>query len=119
MPYINGRLIDTTLPNYSTFEPVVVRQATQRRMAPPTAVHIESYGNHEPFAVGCPGTRSWQRVVIPSVVTALVALNVSAVYIDQVGAAMPLTCDDTSHGHAVHTGRWWTDGSRCPIGVAL
>ncbi len=115
MPYINGRLWDTHDRGAEDFEftTVALPAATKQEDCKPC---VESYGsketNGEPvrLAVMCPATPLWQQKVGDIVLRLLSEVGTSAVYIDQVAAAAPRLCMDTTHGHPLGGGDWWVKG---------
>jgi Domain of unknown function (DUF6259) len=115
MPYINGRLWDTRDKGTEDFEftKVALPAVTKNEKGEP---YIESYGSKEqdgsPVRLGvmCPATRLWQKRVHDTVLRLMNECGVKAVYIDQVAAAAPTLCFDSSHGHPLGGGHWWTEG---------
>lgn len=115
MPYINGRLWDTRDKEAEDWE--------FTRMALPVATkdeagnpYTESYGSKEAdgssvkLAAMCPSTPLWQNRVRDIVLRLFDQYGLNGVYIDQVAAAQPRMCFDTSHAHALGGGHWWTEG---------
>jgi len=102
MPYINGRLWDTDLEDFA--KEARPFAAKDKRGKP----YIEVYGSGEKLAVMCPATRFWQNKV-RDIVLRLIGpeFGVDAVYIDQVAAARPRLCFDSTHGHPLGGGCWW------------
>lgn len=72
----------------------------------------ESDGSDVKLAHMCPTTEVWQRKVRENTLRLMNEYGVKAVYIDQVGAAIPELCFDESHGHPLGGGHWWGDGYR-------
>lgn len=115
MPYINGRLWDTKDRGAEDFEfsQVARPAATKREDGEP---FVERYGsketNGEPvtLAVMCPTTPLWQAQVRAIVRRLQQQEGTRGVYIDQIAAAAPTLCADTSHGHPTGGGHWWTQG---------
>lgn len=115
MPYINGRLWDTRDRGAEDFEytsaafPSVTKQ-------PNGEAFTETYGSKEsdgsPVRLGvmCPTTQLWQDTVRDIVLRLQNECGVSGVYIDQIAAASPVLCMDTSHGHPLGGGHWWNEG---------
>ncbi len=117
MPYINGRLWDTHDHGLSDslFTSYALQAATKQRNGEP---NIEEYGSKESdgssvrLAVMCPSTEQW-RGKMKEVVTTLLSpvekggYGVDAVYMDQIAAATPVTCWDTTHRHMTGGGDWW------------
>lgn len=114
MPYINGRLWDTRDKGTEDdqFSRVALPAATKDEKGKP---YEETYGSKESdgspvrLAVMCPTTQLWQQKV-KEIVLRLMSdeVGVDGVYIDQVAAAAPRLCFDTSHGHPLGGGQWWT-----------
>jgi hypothetical protein len=115
MPYINGRLWDTHDKGAEDwqFSQVARAAATKDEQGNP---YTESYGSKETdgnsvkLAAMCPATPLWQSQVRDIVLRLFNECGVSGVYIDQIAAAQPRLCFDTSHGHELGGGHWWTEG---------
>jgi hypothetical protein len=115
MPYINGRLWDTRDRGMEDFQFSAVAKpaATKDENGNP---YTETYGSKESdgspvyLAVMCPTTALWQNKVREIVMRLFHEYGVNAVYIDQVAAAPPVLCFDTSHGHPLGGGHWWNEG---------
>ncbi|OHB78816.1 MAG: hypothetical protein A2Z25_19345 [Planctomycetes bacterium RBG_16_55_9] len=115
MPYINGRLWDTH--NRQTedwqFTKTALPAATKDEKGNP---YTESYGSKEAdgnsvrLAAMCPSTSLWQSRIRDIVLPLFNEYGVSGVYIDQIAAAQPHLCFDTSHTHPLGGGHWWTEG---------
>lgn len=60
--------------------------------------------------VMCPAAAPFQRK-IEKILTDMAGLNVDAIYLDQMAAALPYVCFDSNHGHAPGGGHnWLRDG---------
>ena len=114
MPYINGRLWDTGSADFDT----VGRAGAAKQ--PNGDVYIEEYGSGAKLAPMCPTTDLW-RSTVTDIVTRLCGpeYNVDGVYIDQVAAASPALCYDSTHGHPLGGGSHWTAGGYWPMLEAL
>jgi len=110
MPYINGRLWDTDLDD---FKNNAIRFCTKDEKGQP---YIEVYGSGEKLCPMCPTTKLWQETV-QDIVLRLVGpgVDVDAVYIDQIAAATPRLCFDTTHGHPLAGGHWWNTQGYWPM----
>ncbi len=81
-------------------------------------VDLHAYGSKESdgsdvlLAHMCPATPVWQRKVRENVFRLMNENGTKAVYVDQIGAAIPELCFDRSHGHPLGGGHWWADGYR-------
>jgi hypothetical protein len=107
MPYINGRLCD---PNSKTWTEEGGEQwAARRENGEP---YTEIYGSKVPLNVMCPYTPQWQKKIAGLVHRLMSEVGVDGVYIDQIGAAAPVTCFSAGHGHLPGGGRFWVDGYR-------
>ena len=64
----------------------------------------------------CPTTPLWQKTV-RDIVLRLTGpeFNVDGVYVDQVAAASPRLCFDSSHGHPLGGGAWWNTQGYWPM----
>lgn len=111
VPYINGRLWDTATQswNQSRAEAFAAKQAKPLLQNPGQSIYVEQYGSGANLAVMCPATPMWQNT-ISSVVQSIYELGVDGVYVDQVSAAYPVPCYDTTHGHTVGGGNYWSHG---------
>jgi len=115
MPYINGRLWDSKDRGAEDFEFSQVALAATTKQ-PDGKPFLESYGSKEPngepvrLAAMCPTTELWQQRVSNIVLRLLGEAATSAVYIDQVAAAAPTLCMDSTHGHPLGGGHWWNQG---------
>ncbi len=124
MPYINGRLWDTHDRGTEDFEftkvalPAVTKQ-------PDGKPFTEQYGSKEsdgsPVTLGvmCPTTPIWQKTVREVVLRIMNEVGTHAVYIDQIAAASPVLCADSTHGHPLGGGHWWTKDGYWPLLAAL
>ncbi len=103
MPYINGRLYDTDLPDYSTNG---YPHATKHSDG---SIYYQNFnGNH--FAVMCPTEDKWQNIILDTATQLTARIGCSGVYIDQVCAASPVECMDINHNHTIGGGYYWRDG---------
>lgn len=105
MPYINGRLYDTDLPDYETNG---YPYATKRTNG---EIYSQDFNNNH-FAVMCPTQSLWQDILADASKQLTGRIGCRAVYIDQVCAAGPTECMDTTHHHSLAGGHWWRDGYR-------
>ncbi len=107
MPYINGRLCD---PNSKAWkEEGADKAACRQENGEP---YTEVYGSKVPLNVMCPWTEYWQDKITGLVDKLVNECGVDGVYIDQIGAAAPVRCFDSDHGHAIGGGHFWMDGYR-------
>jgi hypothetical protein len=103
MPYINGRLYDTDLPDYNTNGyPFSTKDENG------DILWQEFSGNI--FAVMCPTQTPWQNILIDAADQLTDRIGSDAIYLDQVCAAGPTECMDMAHGHTLGGGHWWRDG---------
>ncbi len=110
MPYINGRLWDTGADDFeSTGFPAAAKRESGEN-------YIEEYGSGAKLAPMCPTTDLW-RDTVRGLVLRLCGPenNVDGVYIDQVAAAGPALCYDSSHRHPLGGGSWWTKKGYWPL----
>ena len=103
MPYINGRLWDADLED---FKSEGIKAVTKNEKGEP---YIEDYGNGVRNAVMNPATPIWQNKMKEIVLKLLKDSGTSGVYLDQISAASPKLCMDTTHGHPLGGGSWWLD----------
>jgi hypothetical protein len=106
MPYINGRLWDRDIPSFA--EKGIAGACKQ----PGGEVYSEEYGSGRKLAPMCPATTLWQDTVAEICHRLMTEGGVNAIYLDQIGAAAPVPCFDSSHGHPLGGGRHWVDGYR-------
>ncbi len=115
MPYINGRLWDTRDrggEDYLFTEQALPAVTKDEQGTPFT----ETYGSKEEddssvrLGVMCPATTTWQNKMREINRRLFTECGVDGVYIDQIAAASPKTCMDTSHGHPTGGGHWWNEG---------
>ncbi len=105
MPYINGRIVDQSHPDFPELAPYAAKRS-------PGRFFNERYGNGVKQAPMCPATPFWQNTVLSNVEQVVTGLGVNAIYIDQIAAAPPCLCKDETHGHPLGGGSWWVDGYR-------
>ena len=103
MPYINGRLWDADLDDFKTEG---IKAVTKNEKGEP---YIEDYGNGVRNAVMSPVTQIWQNKIKEIVLRLQKKSGTSGVYLDQISAASPKLCMDTTHGHPLGGGSWWLD----------
>ncbi len=122
MPYINGRLWDSSL---DSFKNEAIVWATKNSAGEP---YIEVYNPQVKHAVMCPYTTFWQNKVNGIVERLIKECGVNAIYIDQIGAAGSVLCFDKNHTHPIGGGGYWVSGYRellkkvkekCAGGVAI
>lgn len=117
MPYINGRLWDTrdNGAEDGEFTKTAKPFCTKDREGNP---FTESYGSKETDGTDvklspmCPSTALWQGKVAEIVKTLADDYGVDGVYIDQIAAAAPVLCEDSSHNHPAGGGGWWCESYR-------
>jgi len=103
MPYINGRLYDTDLPNYSSNG---YPHATKK--ADGNIFSQDFSGNH--FAVMCPTQEPWQNILVDASKQLTTRIGMDGIYLDQVCASSVPECMDTTHNHPLGGGNWWREG---------
>ncbi len=108
MPYINGRLWDTTTVSYQSQGgnlAVVLKEDK-------TPV-IEVYASKAPNAVICPSSAVWKSILVN--LTDNIqgdVLGTDALYFDQVASARGHACFNENHNHPVGGGTFWVDNYR-------
>lgn len=106
VPYINGRLWDTTT--------VYFQEQNAHDFAITNkdgTIRVETYAN-TPSAVMCPSTLIWKKTLTDLCDTLTNKLNVSGVYIDQVGCSRPYPCWNENHNHTLGGGNFWSNSYR-------
>jgi hypothetical protein len=101
MPYINGRLVSDTVPDFAAYGPYLCRDAAGKPYQQP-------FGQDMDYPV-CPYTAFWQGK-LARIVAGITDLGANAVYFDQIAGEPPLLCFDATHGHPVGGGGWWVAG---------
>ena len=106
MPYINGRLWDTTIEEFKTALP----WACKDEFGKP---YMEVYSSSRiELATMCPYTAFFQKAIHDISFDLFNDKHINSLYLDQIGAARPRLCFDRSHGHPVGGGRYWTEAYR-------
>ena len=107
MPYTNSRLLDKLCDSWKNDqgEKYVVTDANG---SIPTEVYCS--GNLAQFTVACPATEYWQQKFDGPYTQIIKTLNPDGIYCDQVGAAKPVLCFNSAHGHPVGGGYHWQSG---------
>lgn len=95
MTYINARIFNLHSPYFNTLG----EEAAARN--PDGSYSTERYapGSPESFAVMCPGSNEWQKLLGDFGQTAISQYRSQLIYYDQVAAARPTACYSTNHGH--------------------
>ncbi len=122
MPYINGRLWDTHdhMTKDSLFTSLAFPAVTKKK----DGTYIsEQYGsmevNGEPVSLGvmCPSTELWKDKMAEVVLNLMGEKGgVNGVYLDQIAAAPPVECFDSTHTHPLGGGDWWVPAYRELLG---
>jgi hypothetical protein len=115
MPYINARLWDTRDKDIEDFEfsskakPATAKIEEGGQLVPMRESYSskESDGSPVMLAAMCPSTKLWQDTVRDIVLRLTKEVGTDAVYLDQIAAAGPVLCMDTTHPHPVGGGDWW------------
>ncbi len=108
MPYINGRLYDTDLTGEWDYQTKGNPYATKKSDG---SIYTQDF-NGNTFAVMCPTQRNWQNYVIDAAEQLTNRIGTGGIYIDQVSAAGPIECMDSTHNHPLGGGSWWRTGYR-------
>ena len=117
MPYTNGRLWDTRDREdkdwqfSSTGSKGVCRRANGK-MYTETYRSKEKDGSKVVFGVMCPGSQVWKDKVSENDCRIVNEVGLNGVYMDQIAAARPVSCEDPSHGHPLGGGSWWVEEYR-------
>lgn len=84
MPYLNGRLFDHSLTEWSKVGlPNAVKEVAKKKIDPELTVETEEYGNRVLFSAICPITDYWQNRLFDNI-RKVIDFGAKAVYIDQV-----------------------------------
>lgn len=108
MPYINGRLWDEDIPSFAAGLAGACKQPSGKN-------YTEVYGSGRKLAPMCPVTKVWQDKVGDICHRLMHECGVNGIYLDQIGAARPRLCFDSSHGHPLGGGRHWVDAYRAML----
>ncbi len=103
MPYINGRLFDTDLSDYLDNG---YPYATKKENG---AIYYQDFNGNR-FAVMCPTQSPWRDILVDASQQLTNRIGCSSVYLDQICAAGPCECMDSTHNHPLAGGHWWRDG---------
>ena len=109
VPYVNGRLWDSTARNDPNSDFIRVGLAGTAKDQD-GRFYIEQYPTRVQFAVMCPATQLWQTYLGDVALRLMNEYKTPGVYLDQVSATVPQLCMDKSHGHPLGGGTWWVDG---------
>ncbi len=103
MPYVNGRLFQTDLPEYPLMGyPFATKKSNG-------AIYTQTFMEHE-FAVMCPTQRPWQDILVDASDQLTNRIGCGAMYLDQVTASTVKECMDPTHNHTLGGGSFWRDG---------
>ncbi len=110
MPYINGMMYDTGLPNYATDAEAYATKRSDGSVY--TLNFSDTAEGRAPntFAIMCPTQTHWQDTIVNINAELTNRLNCKGVYNDMVGWAGAFECMDPTHGHPLASGHWWHDG---------
>ncbi|HZQ54591.1 MAG TPA: DUF6259 domain-containing protein [Bryobacteraceae bacterium] len=95
MTYINARIFN----RHSLYFPTLGEEAAVRNPDGTYPVETYSPGSPESFAVMCPGSAPWQKLLVDFGTAALTQYDSELIYYDQVAAAPPVACYSAQHGH--------------------
>jgi hypothetical protein len=115
MPYTNGRLWDTRDRDAEDWQFTAVGSKGVCRRADGKIV-TESYRSKETdgskvvFGVMCPASDTWQEKVAENDCRLINEVGLNGVYMDQIAAAAPVSCENPAHGHPLGGGAWWVAG---------
>ena len=106
MPYINGRIWDTTIDDFKEALPWTCKDEFGKP-------YMEVYSTSRiELATMCPYTKFYQKVIYDISMDLFNEKHINSLYLDQIGAARPRLCFDKTHGHPMGSGRYWTEGYR-------
>jgi hypothetical protein len=95
MTYINARIFNRRSLYFSSLG----EEAAARNPDGSYSTETYSPGSPESFAVMCPGSMRWQKLLTDFGTTAIAQYGSQLTYYDQVAAARPFACYSTRHGH--------------------
>lgn len=107
MPYINGRLFDSTTDSWKNEGAENFCSINENGEK-----YVEVYGSKVPLSPMCPITSYWQDKVSDIVQKLICEFKVDGVYIDQIGAAGAKLCFNPDHPHPLGSGDFWVKGYR-------
>ena len=95
MTYINARIFNRGSLYFSNLGELAAARN------PDGSYSTETYapGSPETFAVMCPGSGPWQKLLTDFGTTAITQYDSQLIYYDQVAAARPMACYSIRHGH--------------------
>ena len=106
MPYINGSLWEDEIASFTNAIPYTCKK-------PDGSYYTYKCGhNKNVLARMCPTTELWKKTLAENTRRLFDELDVDGVYLDQVSCSLPQPCHDTSHGHRLGGGEFWTQGYR-------
>ena len=116
MPYTNGRLWDTGEGGNDSGDSAAAVWYNNEGKPDATkqsdsTEYTQTFKNNI-FAVMCPKQTDWQNrlVSIEDTITNSTEIGAKAIYMDQVAAANPVQCMDSTHNHKLGGGAYWKNG---------
>ena len=112
MPYTNGRLWDTRDRGAEDWQFSAVGSAGVCRRGNGSIV-TETYrskerdGSKVVLGVMCPGSQVWKDKVAENDCRLINEVGLKGVYMDQIAAGSPVSCEAPTHGHPLGGGSWW------------
>jgi len=102
IPYINGRLWDTTTVSYQQDQGALYL-ARKKDNTP----YMEIYASGAPNAVVCPYNVMWHNKINAVSERIQNELETNGVYVDQLASAPAAPCWNPNHGHPLGAGDYW------------
>ncbi|OHB54229.1 MAG: hypothetical protein A2Y12_04350 [Planctomycetes bacterium GWF2_42_9] len=106
MPYTNALLYDIGLASFEQARPFTVKKQNGILLSGPASAPGRE------LAEMCTYTEFWQQKMTDICNQAITELGVTGIYLDQLGGHHAQLCFDTSHGHSLGGGGFWTEGYR-------
>ncbi len=108
MPYINARLFDTGLPNFTKEGyPYALKDSNGKLF---TYSPLGKKG--DTFAVMDPTQKRWQDIIVDASKKLMIDIGTKGLYLDQITASSPKEDMDRNHlkEHPLGGGSWWREG---------
>ena len=107
IPYINGRLFDTNLPNFQEF--ASKNAIKTNKVGEEDTYSIQNFGLD--FAVMNPKSTDWQNIIAKAGERAINEMAVDGLYLDQIARSSVKICFDSDNCNgAIGGGSQWRDG---------
>ncbi len=104
VPYMNGRIFETSLSQYNSVgKPNAVKDADG-------SVHFDVAFAGREWATMCPAQEAYQDILVNQATQLINRVGTAGIYFDMVTAAGAIECFDTTHRHTLGGGNYWRSG---------